>query len=65
MILVKEAVEGKVGTVVPLHKELKLAKVSDVLSRSNLEEGSVMKKEEDLKKAFELGVQLVSGFGVK
>lgn len=45
--------------------DFKLVKVSDVISRSNLEEQSVMKKEEDLKKAFELGVQLVSGSGVK
>ncbi len=45
--------------------DFKLAKVSDVLSRSNLEEKSVMNKEEDLKRAFELGLQLVSGTGVK
>jgi multimeric flavodoxin WrbA len=45
--------------------DFKLTKVSDVLSRSNLEEKSVMKKEEDLKKAFDLGVLLATGFGIK
>ena len=45
--------------------DFKLARVSDVISRSNLEAQSVINKEEDLKRAFELGVQLAGGYGVK
>ena len=45
--------------------DFKLARVSDVNSRSNLEAQSVRNKEEDLNWAFELGVQLAGGYGVK
>ncbi len=45
--------------------DFKLAKVSDVLSRNNLEEQAVLTKKEDLKKAFELGVLLAMGYGVR
>jgi multimeric flavodoxin WrbA len=45
--------------------DFKLIRVGDVISRSNLEEKCVMKKEDDLKKAFELGVQLATNYGVK
>jgi hypothetical protein len=38
VILIKEAVEGKVGTVVPLHKELKLPTLRNALKLAKVSE---------------------------
>jgi hypothetical protein len=45
--------------------DFRLIRIGDVISRANLEEKSVLKKEEDLKKAFDLGVQLSTWSGMK
>ncbi|MBW1853348.1 MAG: flavodoxin family protein [Deltaproteobacteria bacterium] len=41
--------------------DFRLRRIGDVISRGNLDEGAVAGKEEDLTKAFDLGVKLTTG----
>lgn len=43
VILVKEAAEGKVGCVVPLHKELKIGTIKGILKQAKMSEEEFMK----------------------
>ncbi|MCK4670245.1 MAG: type II toxin-antitoxin system HicA family toxin [Nanoarchaeota archaeon] len=43
IILIKEISKGKVGTVVPLHKELKMPTLKNVLKLAKIDEGEFSK----------------------